>query len=42
VFDWDRFSANDPMGEVVLPLARLDLADTGVKWAALQVAAQQR
>ena len=35
VYDWDRFSKNDLLGEVVVPLGS-NLRDSGVKWAAIQ------
>jgi len=35
VYDWDRFSKNDLMGEVIVPLGEV-LVDRGVKWAAIQ------
>merc|ERR1719458_1137386 len=33
VYDWDRFSKNDLMGEVMVPLGQADPADRGVRWA---------
>jgi len=36
VFDWDRFSKNDSLGEVVVPLGQIDLTDRNPKWAVLQ------
>merc|ERR1712130_308547 len=36
VYDWDRFSKNDLMGEVIVPLGQADIVDRGVKWAAIQ------
>jgi len=36
VYDWDRFSKNDLMGEVIVPLGQADLVDRRVRWAAIQ------
>ena len=36
VFDWDRFSKNDPMGEVKLQLGYFDLTRTITEWRQLQ------
>ena len=35
LWDWDKFSKNDPVGEVVVPLRSVDLADRGAKTALL-------
>lgn len=32
VLDWDRFSRNDPIGEVCLPLHQLDLSEPQPQW----------
>jgi len=36
VFDYDRFSRDDPIGEVCLPLAEVDLSTTQTMWKTLQ------
>ena len=36
VFDWDRFSKNDPMGEVKLQLGYFDLTRAITEWRQLQ------
>ena len=36
VFDWDRFSKNDPMGEVKLQLGYFDLSRSITEWRQLQ------
>ena len=36
VFDWDRFSKNDPMGEVKLQLGYFDLTRAVTEWRQLQ------
>ena len=36
VFDYDRFSRDDPIGEVCLPLADVDLSTTQTMWKTLQ------
>ena len=36
VFDYDRFSRDDPIGEVCLPLAEFDLSTTQTMWKTLQ------
>ena len=36
VFDWDRFSKNDPIGEVAIYLGETNLADRTPKWQVLQ------
>ena len=36
MFDWDRFSKNDPLGEVKLGLAYFDLARGVTEWRQLQ------
>ena len=36
VFDWDRFSKNDPLGEVKLGLGYFDLARGVTEWRQLQ------
>ena len=37
VYDWDRFSKNDPIGEVAVYLGETNLSDTSPKWSILQV-----
>ncbi|XP_039254071.2 synaptotagmin-7-like isoform X1 [Styela clava] len=32
VMDWDRFSRNDPIGEVCIPLHQIDLTDSTSQW----------
>lgn len=32
VMDWDRFSRNDPIGEICLPLQQLDLSEAQPQW----------
>lgn len=32
VMDWDRFSRNDPIGEVCIPLHQIDLTDSQPQW----------
>ena len=36
VFDYDRFSRDDPIGEVCLPLAEVDLSTVQTMWKTLQ------
>ena len=36
VFDYDRFSRDDPIGEVCLPLAEVDLSNVQTMWKTLQ------
>ena len=36
VFDYDRFSRDDPIGEVCLPLSDIDLSTTQTMWKTLQ------
>ncbi len=36
VLDYDRFSRDDPIGEVCLPLAQVDLAQGQTLWKHLQ------
>ena len=36
VFDWDRFSKNDPLGEVKLQLGYFDLSRSITEWRQLQ------
>lgn len=36
VLDYDRFSRNDPIGEVSIPLNKLDLANMQTFWKELQ------
>jgi len=36
VFDYDRFSRDDPIGEVCLPLAEIDLSTVQTMWKTLQ------
>ena len=36
LYDWDRFSANDALGEVVIPLWQVDLAAVTQEWRELQ------
>jgi synaptotagmin-1 len=36
VYDFDRFSKHDAIGEVRLPVCQLDLASTSDKWKDLQ------
>jgi len=36
VFDYDRFSRDDPIGEVCLPLAEVDLSCMQTMWKTLQ------
>ena len=36
VLDYDRFSRDDPIGEVAIPLSDLDLAVGQTMWKALQ------
>ena len=36
VLDYDRFSRDDPIGEICLPLADLDLTTGQTMWKALQ------
>jgi len=36
VYDFDRFSKHDAIGEVRLPVCQLDLASTTDKWKDLQ------
>lgn len=36
VYDFDRFSKHDAIGEVRLPVCQLDLASTADKWKELQ------
>eukprot|EP00092_Neocalanus_flemingeri_P001913 GFUD01002043.1.p1 GENE.GFUD01002043.1~~GFUD01002043.1.p1 ORF type:complete len:1721 (-),score=424.93 GFUD01002043.1:78-4745(-) len=36
VADWDRFSKNDPMGEVKIPLSQLDFSRAANQWSPLQ------
>jgi len=36
VFDYDRFSRDDPIGEVCLPLSEVDLSATQTMWKTLQ------
>lgn len=38
VYDWDRFSRDDPIGDVYLPLARVDLTQKPTFWKALKPA----
>jgi len=43
VYDWDRFSKNDLMGEVRVPVGQSDLVDRGgVRWAALQAPTKRK
>ena len=36
LFDWDRMSKNDPLGEVILNLGYFDLSTTRTEWRQLQ------
>ena len=36
MFDWDRFSKNDPLGEVKLGLGYFDLSRGVTEWRQLQ------
>ena len=36
LFDWDRMSKNDPLGEVKLNLAYFDLSNAKTEWRQLQ------
>jgi hypothetical protein len=36
VFDYDRFSRDDPIGEVIIPLSDVDLSSTQTIWRSLQ------
>ena len=36
LFDWDRMSKNDPIGEVKLNLAYFDLSNAKTEWRQLQ------
>ena len=37
VYDWDRFSKNDAMGEVAVYLGETDLNNRSAMWSVLQV-----
>ena len=36
VWDWDRFSKNEFLGEIHIPLSSLDLSDTADHWYSLK------
>ena len=36
LFDWDRMSKNDPLGEVKLNLGYFDLSNVKTEWRQLQ------
>ena len=36
VFDWDRFSKNDPIGEVKIQLGNIDVSKPLEEWRVLQ------
>lgn len=36
VFDYDRFSRDDPIGEVIIPLCDVDLTVNQTLWRSLQ------
>ena len=42
MYDWDRFSKNDPVGEVAVYLGETNLGDRNPKWGVLQVGRRWR